>query len=147
MVGTPLTKNEINELLAKEKTGWLATISLKSEPHLIPIHFGFFDGEIYLIFVDKKSKSLRYIKTNPSVCFGVNVGEKAGEIKCVLIRGNGKIIDNTEILKNVYLKVLKKYLPSEEERETFLQKLMVSGSIARRTLVVIEPEKIISWKL
>jgi nitroimidazol reductase NimA-like FMN-containing flavoprotein (pyridoxamine 5'-phosphate oxidase superfamily) len=147
MVGSPLKENEVNELLAREKTGWLATISQDSKPHLIPIHFGFFNGKVHMIFVDKESKSLRCIENNPSVCFGINVGERAGEIKCVLIRGKGTIIDNSDTLKGAYSKILEKYLPSREESETFLRRLVVSGSIAKRTLVIIEPEKMISWKL
>lgn len=119
----------------------------KKEPHLIPIHFGFFDGNIYLAFVYKRTKSLRYIRNNPNVCFGINVGERAGEIKCVLIRGRSKVIDNIDAIKNFYLKILTKYSSSKEEAEAILQKSIASGTITKRTLVVIEPEKIISWRL
>lgn len=146
-IGTPLTETEIRELLVKEKTGWLATTSPKKEPHLIPIHFGFFDDKVHIVFVYKTTKSLAYIQNNPSVCFGINVGEKTGEIRCVLIRGKGKVIDNLDRLKRAYFKLLTKYLPSKEEAETILRKSIASGTIAKRTLVVIEPEKIISWKL
>jgi nitroimidazol reductase NimA-like FMN-containing flavoprotein (pyridoxamine 5'-phosphate oxidase superfamily) len=146
-VGTPLAENEIRELLVKEKTGWLATVTSKKEPHLIPIHFGFFDDKVHIVFVYKTTKSLRYIRNNPSVCFGINVGERASEIRCVLIRGKGKVIDNVDLLKNVYLKILTKYSSSKEEAETILQKSTASGTITKRTLVVIKPEKIISWKL
>ena len=146
-VGTPLTEIEIRELLVKEKTGWLATISPKKEPHLIPIHFGFFDDKVHIVFVYKTTKSLGYIQNNLSVCFGINVGEKAGEIRCVLICGKGKVIDNIDILKRAYLKILTKYSSSKEEAEIILQKSIASGTITKRTLVVIEPEKVISWKL
>lgn len=147
IVGTPLTEKEMHELLVKEKTGWLATISQKEEPHLIPIHFGFFEGNVHMVFVEKSAKSLRNIKNNSSVCFGINVGERAGEIKCVLIHGKGRIIDNIGVVKNAYLKILAKYLDSEEKAQSFLRKLIVSGALTNRTLVVIKPEKIISWKL
>ena len=147
MVSIPLSEEEIRELLAQEKTCWLATVSPKGEPHLIPIHFGFFDGDVHIIFVSNKSKSVRNIENNPSVCFGINVGERAGEIRCVLIRGEAEIIDRIDVLKKAYLKVLTRYLPSKKEAEEFLQKLMISGAITKRTLVVIKPQKIISWKL
>jgi hypothetical protein len=147
MVGTPLSKAEVHELLAKEKTCWLATITPKGEPHLIPIHFGFFDGNVHIIFVNKKAKSVRNIKSNPNVCFGINVGERAGEIKCVLIHGKAKIIDKLETLRKAHLKILTKYSPSEKDAENFLQKLIASGAIKKRALVIIAPEKTISWKL
>jgi hypothetical protein len=147
MVGTPLSEAEIRELLVEEKTCWLATISPKGEPHLIPIHFGFFDGNVHIIFVSKESKSVRNIEGNPSVCFGINVGERAGEIKCVLIHGKAKIIDDSEMLRKAHFKILTKYLPSRKEAEDVLQKLMASGAIKKRALVVIAPEKTISWKL
>jgi len=147
MMRTPLSEAEINELLSKEKTCWLATISLEREPHLIPIHFGFFDGNVHIIFVNKRAKSVRNIESHSSVCFGINVGERAQEIKCVLIHGKAKIVNNLETLKTVYLKILTKYLPSEKEAENFLKKTMDSGAIRRRILVVITPEKTISWKL
>jgi len=147
MVGTPLSRKEIHELLVKEKTCWLATVSPKGKPHLIPIHFGFFDGNVNLIFVSRASKSVRNIIRNPSVCFGINVGERAGEIKCVLIQGKAKIINDINLLKRAHRKILAKYLPSKKEGEEFLQKLIASGTIKKRTLVTIESEKVVSWKL
>lgn len=147
MVGTPLSEAEIRKLLVEEKTCWLATVSPKGEPHLIPIHFGFFDGSMHIIFVDKRAKSVRNIESEPSVCIGINVGERAGEIKCVLIHGKAKIINNLEMLRKAHCKILPKYLPSEREAEDLLQKLIESGAIRKRALAVIEPEKTISWKL
>lgn len=147
MIGTPLSEAEIRELLVEEKTCWLSTISPKGEPHLIPIHFGFFDGNVHIMFVNKRAKSVRNIESNPSVCFGINIGERAGEIKCVLIHGKAKIIDNPEMSRKAYLKILTKYLPSGKEAEDVLQKLIASGAIRKRVLGVIAPEKTISWKL
>ena len=102
---------------------------------------------MYVVFVYKGTKSLRYIRNNPSVCFGINVGERAGEIKCVLLRGKGKIVDDIDVMKKIYLKILTKYLPSKQEAEAFLQKLTITGIVAKRTLVVIKPVKILAWKL
>jgi len=138
---------EISELLVKEKTGWLATVSPEKKPHLIPIHYGFFEGKVHVMFVHKTNVSLKHIQNDESVCFGVNVGERAGEIKCVLIHGKGRIVENSSVLFTAYLKILTKYLPSKEDAESFLRKLMSSRAIEQRTLVVIEPEKTISWKL
>jgi len=147
MVGTPLSEAEIRELLVKEKTCWLATVSAKGEPHLIPIHFGFLDGKVHIIFVNKRAKSVRNIERHPGVCIGINVGEREGEIKCVLFHGKSRIINNLEMLRKAHSKILTKYLPSEKEAEDFLQKLMASGAIKKRALVIITPEKTISWKL
>ena len=147
MVGVPLSKEEIHELLLKEKTCWLATATPKGQPHVIPINFGFFDGNVQVIFVDGKSKSVRNMKNNPRVCFGINVGERAGQIKCVLIHGRAELIDDIDALKQAHLKILPKYLPSKREAEDQLQKLTLSGAITKRILVVIKPLKIISWKL
>jgi len=147
MVGTLLSEAEIRELLVKEKTCWLATVSPNGEPHLIPIHFGFLDGNVNIIFVNKRAKSVRNIESHPSVCVGINVGEREGEIKCVLIHGKSKIIKNLEMLRKAHSKILTKYLQSKKEAEDFLQKLIVSGTIKKRALVIITPEKTISWKL
>jgi len=147
MVGIPLSEEEIRELLVKEKTCWLATIAPKGKPHLIPITFGFFDDKVHIIFVGNKSKSIRNIENNPNVCFGINIGYRAGEIKCVLIRGKARLIDKIDVLKKAHLKILTKYLSSKKEAERFLQKLIASGAIRKRVLLVIEPEKTISWKL
>jgi len=144
---TPLSKEEIHELLEKEKICWLATVTPKSRPHLIPINFGFFNGEVHVIFVDSNSKSVKNVKNNPNVCFGINVGEGAGEIKCVLIRGRAKLTNDVDSLQKAHTKILPKYLPSKAEAEGFLQKITASGAIAKRTLLVIKPRKIVSWKL
>jgi nitroimidazol reductase NimA-like FMN-containing flavoprotein (pyridoxamine 5'-phosphate oxidase superfamily) len=147
MVGIPLSREEVHELLVHEKICWLGTISPTGEPHLIPIYFGFFDDKVHIIFVSSKSRSIRNIENNQSVCFGINVGEREGEIKCVLISGKAEVTNNINLLKPAYRKILTKYLPSKKETEEFLQKLIASGAIAKRTLMVIKPEKITSWKL
>jgi nitroimidazol reductase NimA-like FMN-containing flavoprotein (pyridoxamine 5'-phosphate oxidase superfamily) len=147
MIGIPLTKEEINELLVKEKICWLATVSPKRQPHVIPINFGFFHGQVHIIFVSNNSKSVRNIENNPRVCFGINVGWKEGEIRCVLIHGRARLIDDIEALKQAHLKILPKYLSSKKEAKDFLQKLIASGTLAKRTLVVIKPEKTSSWKI
>jgi nitroimidazol reductase NimA-like FMN-containing flavoprotein (pyridoxamine 5'-phosphate oxidase superfamily) len=147
MVRTPLSREEVHELLAHEKICWLGTISPKGEPHLIPIYFGFFDDRVHIIFVSSKSKSIRNVENNQSVCFGINVGEREGEIRCVLISGKAEVTNNVNLLKRAYRKILTKYSPSKKEGEEFLQKLIVSGAIAKRVMVVIKPAKIISWKL
>jgi nitroimidazol reductase NimA-like FMN-containing flavoprotein (pyridoxamine 5'-phosphate oxidase superfamily) len=147
MVGTPLSKEEIRELLVKEKTCWLATVTPEGRPHIIPINFGFFNGNVYIIFVSNKSKSVRNIKNNQNVCFGINIGEKPGKIKCVLISGKAELIDEIDALKQAHLKILPKYLTSKKDAEHFLQKLTASGAIKTRTLVIIKPLKITSWKL
>jgi nitroimidazol reductase NimA-like FMN-containing flavoprotein (pyridoxamine 5'-phosphate oxidase superfamily) len=147
MVGTPLSTDEIHRLLAEEKIGWLATVSPKGQPHAIPINFGFFNDIVHIIFVDDKSRSVRNIRNNERVSLGINVGEKQGEIKCVLIRGKAELWHDIDALKQAHLKILPKYLPSEKEAENFLQKLVSSGAITKRILVTIKPEKIISWKL
>ncbi len=147
MVGIPLSEDEIHRLLTKEKVCWLATVTAKGTPHMIPINFGFFDGKVHMIFVDNKSRSIRNIENNQNVCFGINIGYKAGKIKCVLIHGKAEIIDKIEALRIAHIRILTKYLPSKKDAKEFLQKLITSGAIRKRVLVVIAPEKTISWKL
>jgi nitroimidazol reductase NimA-like FMN-containing flavoprotein (pyridoxamine 5'-phosphate oxidase superfamily) len=147
IVGTPLTEAEIHKLLVEEKTCWLATISPNGEPHLIPIQFGFFDGNVHMIFMKRRAKSVRNVESCPSVCVGINVGERPGEIKCVLIHGKAKVIRNLQMLRDAYSKILRKYLGSQNEADGFLNELETSGKIRRRALMVTVPEKIISWKL
>jgi len=147
MVGIPLSKEEIHKLLTNEKTCWLATVTPKGKPHLIPINFGFFDGKVHIIFVDNMSKSIRNIENNQNVCFGINIGYKAGEIKCVLIHGKAEIIDKIDTLRKAHLKILTKYLQSKKEAKRFLQKLIDSGAMRKRVLVIIASSKTISWEL
>jgi len=147
MVGVPLSEEETRELLVKEKICWLATVTSIGKPHLIPINFGFFDKKVHVIFVSNKSKSVGNIEKNPNVCFGINIGYKPGKIKCVLIRGKAKLFNEVDALRRAHLKILTKYLPSRKEAEEYLQKLIASGAIKKRVLVVIDSEKIISWKL
>jgi len=147
MIGKPLSENEIYELLVNEKICWLSSVSPSGQPHLIPINFGFFNGDIHIIFVSNESKSVRNIRNNPKVCFGINVGEEQGAIKCVLIRGRAELTDDIEALKQAHLKILPKYLNSKKKEEDFLQKLVATGAITKRILVVIKPKKIFSWKL
>jgi len=147
MVGIPLSEEKIRELLTNEKTCWLATVTPKGKPHLIPIHFRFFNGRVHIISVSNKSRTIKNIENNPNVCFGINTGYRGGEIRSVLIRGKAEIIDKIGVLKKAHLRILTKYLSSKKEAQEFLQRLIASGTIEKRVLVVVSPERIISWQL
>jgi len=109
--------------------------------------FRVFDGQVHIIFVSNKAKSVRNIEKNPKVCFGINVEWRQGEIRCVLIRGRAELINDVDVLRQAHLKILPKYLSSIKEAENFLQKLVASGEIGKRTLVIIRPEITSSWKI
>jgi len=102
---------------------------------------------VHIIFVGKKAKSVKNMEKNPKVCFGINAGWKKGEIRCVLIHGRAELIGDIDALKQAHLEILPKYLSSIKEANDFLQELIASGEIAKRTLVVIKPEKTSSWKI
>lgn len=142
-----MSEDEIHELLVKEKICWLATVSPNGQPHVIPINFGFSNGDVHIIFVSNKSKSVRNIGNNAKVCVGINVGEEQGKIKCVLIRGRAELTDDIKALKQAHLKILPKCLNSKKKAEDFLQKLVATDAITKRMLVIIKPKKILSWKL
>jgi nitroimidazol reductase NimA-like FMN-containing flavoprotein (pyridoxamine 5'-phosphate oxidase superfamily) len=71
-----------------------ATVTSRSEPHVVPVFFTYYDGKVY-VQTDRKSVKIRNLLRNENVSIAVYSGEEA-----VILRGKGRIIeDDAEFIR------------------------------------------------
>lgn len=123
----PLTKEQISNLLSKVQTGSLATINADGTPYVTPVHFVFFEDEIYIHGLPKGQKIDNIIRSDK---VGFSAYEMKGlifdedekpcdtntEYESVIVTGNACLIDNMEKKKIVLQKIIDKYSPQLSDK-------------------------------
>lgn len=74
--------------LAKDKIGWLTTVTPAGQPQSMPIWFLWLDGDI-LIYGDHRAKRNANLASNPKVTLHLNDDGDGGDI--VVIEGEARI--------------------------------------------------------
>lgn len=100
-----MEKDGIIDLLSRAEVGRIATINSDGTPYIVPVHFAFEDGRIF-VHCARNGKKLENIALNPSVCFEVDelLGYSIGEKPCssttfyrsVIVSGKARIVDDRE---------------------------------------------------
>ncbi|KAF5053936.1 Pyridoxamine 5'-phosphate oxidase [anaerobic digester metagenome] len=132
-----LNQDQIENLLNTVQTGTLATIRPDGTPYVTPIHFVFFDNQLYFHGLPLGQK-IENIKNNSAVSFSAYIMEKLlldpAENPCdtntqyqsVLIQGNASLITDLEVKRLVLRKIIQKYTPHLADKP--LPEGMVKGT-------------------
>lgn len=115
-----LTTDEVGSVLEKTTVGHLGSINENGFPYVVPVHFVYDAGHIYIHGLNQGQK-LDNIKTNPKICFetsemlGLILDNKACDVNTsynsVVIFGTATTITDTDKKIDVLNKVVKKYTP------------------------------------
>lgn len=115
-----LTAEEIDTLLAKVKVGHLATINSDGFPYVVPVHFVYGAGVIYIHGLNRGTK-LDNIKANAKICFetadmqGLILDDKACDVntqyQSVVAFGTAGIVEDIAEKTEALNKVVGKYTP------------------------------------
>ncbi|MEN6592770.1 MAG: pyridoxamine 5'-phosphate oxidase family protein [Methanobacterium sp.] len=63
-------EEQVREILIKEQVGNIATINQDGYPYVVPVHFIYLDGKIYIHGL-RKGQKISNILGNEKVCFDV----------------------------------------------------------------------------
>ena len=132
-----LTKEQIEGLLKKAQIGRIATQGPEGYPYIVPVHFVYHNGKIYIHGLPKGQK-MDCIANNPKV--GFEIDEMLGllhdgvEIACdvntefnsVIAKGNASILNDLKYRREVLNKIVEKYTPHLSGKE--LPENMVKGT-------------------
>lgn len=121
-----LTESQIEELLRTEKVGRIATINPDGTPYVVPVHFVYSNGRIYIHGLSKGQK-IDNILLNGAVCFevdfmrGLVMHEKPCNVntsyQSVVVNGVATLVDDVEVKRAALYKIVKKYTPVLLEKE------------------------------
>ena len=112
----------------------LATIGKYGYPHVMPLGYFRLDDAVY---VNMRGQRLLNARRVPKVCIAVDDGEAMGELRGVVIEGDGEIIDDQA-------RVLELQRESARRRGTPEDRLPTENR-GGRPLLRITPRRVISW--
>jgi hypothetical protein len=103
-----MTSEEIAQFLACARVGRLG-IMLDNGPYVVPVGFGFADGNVFFHTCSKGLK-MDGIRKNPNVCFEVDEAFSDGTMfKSLILLGTANIIDDKEKMVSYLQKLIDKY--------------------------------------
>jgi uncharacterized protein len=68
-VGEPMSRPEIEEFLAWERTGRLGCVSADGAPYVVPLSFVYQAGAVYYHWFSEEGRKVRNLAASPRVCF------------------------------------------------------------------------------
>jgi nitroimidazol reductase NimA-like FMN-containing flavoprotein (pyridoxamine 5'-phosphate oxidase superfamily) len=103
-----MSQNEIEQFLTCAPVGRVG-INLQDSPYIVPIGFGYENGEIFFHTCYKGLK-MEGMRQNPNVCFEVDESTSdASMFKSVIVNGPVSIIDDRAKMRPYLQKLINKY--------------------------------------
>lgn len=115
-----LSETEISALLSKAQVGHIGTINSEGYPYVLPVHFVYYKGKIYIHGLIQGTK-IENLIANPKVGFEVDIMEglilddKACDVntkyQSVVIMGQAKMVHLVDKKIEILNQVVAKYTP------------------------------------
>lgn len=134
-----MNREQIDDFLQASRHAIVATNRIDGPPQISPVWYLYEDGKIYIqILVD--SAKYRSLRRDPSISICVDGGHP--DARAVTIYGNAELIDDvTDWRNNMFLRITRRYLESDEEARVFEEE---TKSGADDALVVVTPANILA---
>jgi PPOX class probable F420-dependent enzyme len=136
-----MSEDELWKFIEERKSLQVATIGADGAPHLTTLWFVIVDGEIAFETFTKSQKIVN-LKRDPRIAVLVEDGVKYNELRGVAINGRAVLHDDPAVVLPYALAMVRRNQPEiPAEHVEAAAKMMA----AKRTVVVVKPEKIVSW--
>jgi PPOX class probable F420-dependent enzyme len=135
-----MTEAETDAFLAGRRTMSVATVGPSGHPHVVAMWYGFLDG-VPAFWTYGKSQKIANLRRDPKLSCLVEDGETYDELRGVEIVGSGLVVDDPEVVLRLGCSIYARYFG--ELNEAAREAVAVMG--AKRVVVRIEAEKIVSW--
>ena len=136
-----MSEEERTKFIEEQRSLQVATIGKDGMPHLTTLWFAVVDGEIAFETFTKSQKIVN-LKRDPRITVLLEDGHAYNELRGVSIQGRAELHDDPERVHPYALAVMRRNQPEIPE-ENLDQ--AARAMAAKRTAVVVKPERIISW--
>ncbi|TDD85242.1 pyridoxamine 5'-phosphate oxidase [Actinomadura darangshiensis] len=143
-----MTPEEVGAYLAGNFKVQVATIGKDGEPHLVTMFYALYKGKIAFTTY-KASQKVLNLRRNPTMTCLVEDGVEYNELRGVALYGRGIVVEEPGPRSLVGMVVGSRMagLPVPEMGEP-VDPVIAEGieqALAKRVLIVMEPERITSW--
>jgi PPOX class probable F420-dependent enzyme len=135
-----MSDEEIREFLAAGRDLQVASINADGTPHLVTMWYAMRDGEI-AFWTYAKSQKVVNLRRDPRLSVLVATGEVYEQLKGVSIVGRAEVVDDPDEVLGYGEAVYERYWGPLND--TVLEG--VKAMSAKRVVIVVKPEKILSW--
>lgn len=132
----PLTQDKIDAFLAGKRNAILATIKKDGSPQLTPVLYRW-DGEKFWVSITKERAKYKNILRDPRVSLCVDDG---GTVTTVIASGKARLTEDN--LWADTQKIVERYR-GPEQAAAYVKSMQEKKE--PRVLLVLKPEKVISW--
>ena len=134
-----MNQEQIEEFLQASRHAIVATNRVDGPPQISPVWYLYDDGKIY-IQVTADSAKYHSLRRDPRISICVDGGHP--DARAVTIYGNAELIDDvTDWRHELFLRITRRYLESDEEARDFEEE---TKSGAPEALVIVTPAKILA---
>lgn len=136
-----LTDDERERYLAEAPTIILVTIGRDGYPHAVPMWFLVDDDGGILMTTYRRSQKVMNVRRNPRVALLVESGTQYDQLKGVLLRGDGEVLDDEALCVRVLTRIHAKHgsgLTSGVEE-------VMKARARKRAVLKITPARVVSW--
>lgn len=132
-----LTADEQEVFLREQRKCALATLDQNGFPHLVAMNFVFRDDAFWMTSYGKAQKVVN-LRRNPKAAVMVETGTNYAELKGVMARGECRIIDDPEHVRDIFA-----WLGAR--REATARPSGALQSVPKRVALQLVPHRITSW--
>jgi PPOX class probable F420-dependent enzyme len=136
-----MTDEEAQAFLEAGRDLQVASINPDGTPHLVTMWYAVLDGEP-AFWTYAKSQKIVNLRRDPRLTVLVATGERYEELRGVSIAGRAELVDDRHAVQRYGETVYQRYwgpINDDAVREG------VRAMGAKRVVVVVKPEKIVSW--
>jgi PPOX class probable F420-dependent enzyme len=136
-----MTDEEAQAFLEAGRDLQVAAINPDGTPHLVTMWYAVLDGEP-AFWTYAKSQKIVNLRRDPRLTVLVATGERYEELRGVSIAGRAELVDDRDAVQRYGETVYQRYwgpIDDDAVREG------VRAMGAKRVVVVVKPEKIVSW--
>jgi PPOX class probable F420-dependent enzyme len=136
-----MTPDEIDAYLDEQKTLQVASIDRDGSPHLVAMWFTRWNGKLAFWTYGKSQKVLN-LRRDPRLTVMVESGDSYEQLRGVMVKGHARIVEDRDDVLRFGEAVYERYW-GPIEHDAVREGVATMG--AKRVLIIVEPDKIVSW--
>ena len=136
-----MTDDEMESFLAEARTLQVASINADGTPHLVPMWFAR-HGDHLAFWTYGKSQKIVNLRRDPRITVMAEAGKQYEELRGVSISGRARLVDDLDEVLRFGEAIYERYWGPITDDAI---RMGVRAMGAKRVLVVVEPEKTVSW--
>lgn len=143
-----MTPEEVAVYLAANFKVQVATVGKDGEPHLVTMFYTLYEGRIAFTTY-KSSQKVVNLRRNPVMTCLVEDGVEYNELRGVALYGRGLVVEDPEPRSKVGMVVGSRMaglpVPAMGEPVDPVIAEGIEQALAKRVLIVMEPDRVVSW--